>query len=420
MIILAYVAGYLYLALGLVLLTEGPLRNLLSGLDSKYQATQGESGWGLWLASCGVSVWMAPSVVISWIDTFGTQNHLGVGTILGRAIFNLWVMVAAGTWAASEPLQIHSATVRRDLVFSLLAVGVLALTWLDGSNTPWNMWTLITVQLVYLGRLGWDTYRTQHQQDWQTYYRVQHARTWGTLAQASLAMVRWRRPRATRATQVPLPEPPTQTQPQLVIPVPRTPATVPEPPPRDCPSQCLDTLGCGLRCLTVGVWDTCFSCTTPVLTGQTGPLVLGYLAVTTWTVLLTSGLVWFATELGIQEFWTGLVLLAPTVSLSDLVIVIRAVREGHGHLAVADAMASNIFDISVGLGSANLVYTVIYGNQPNRPGQGGYDSLGAVAVSVVLIHLILSIHQYRLHRLTGTLFGIVYLGWAVVTTINRT
>jgi Ca2+/Na+ antiporter len=55
-------------------------------------------------------------------DTFGPANNIGVGTIVGSAMFNILVIVALSAAAAEGPLKIDWRPVYRDVFFYSLSV----------------------------------------------------------------------------------------------------------------------------------------------------------------------------------------------------------------------------------------------------------------------------------------------------------
>ncbi|XP_071845941.1 sodium/potassium/calcium exchanger 5-like [Apostichopus japonicus] len=82
-----------------------------------------------------------------------------------------------------------------------------------------------------------------------------------------------------------------------------------------------------------------------------------------WIGSLTFILVWMVTvigyELGINDTIMGLTLLAAGASTPDTILSVIAAREGFGDMAVSHSIGSNIFDILIGLGVPWFIKTVI-------------------------------------------------------------
>ncbi|XP_041986747.1 sodium/potassium/calcium exchanger 4-like isoform X2 [Aricia agestis] len=73
-----------------------------------------------------------PEFFVNVISTFLTQSDMGIGTIVGSAIFNLLGVAAIGGLAAIRPIKIKCRPVTRDVLIYMFNVGVLvAIVW-DG------------------------------------------------------------------------------------------------------------------------------------------------------------------------------------------------------------------------------------------------------------------------------------------------
>ena len=119
-------------------------------------------------------------------------------------------------------------------------------------------------------------------------------------------------------------------------------------------------------------------------------------------------------QLGISPFWAGILLLAPTTSLPDFMASVEVAKRGEGDMAVANAISSNIFDIAVGLGSANLCKTLWYGDQSMDLGDSGVRSFIALAASITLLCLTLCIGKSRLGKLGGIVLIMGYVYYVIL------
>ena len=79
----------------------------------------------------------APELFTSLADSFSTKNNIGVGTILGSAVFNLVVILAASSYAAGLDLYLDWRPLFRDSIFytiSIIALMVFMLTPVAGTT----------------------------------------------------------------------------------------------------------------------------------------------------------------------------------------------------------------------------------------------------------------------------------------------
>ncbi len=86
----------------------------------------------------------------------GGHGAIGVGTILGSALFNL--LVISGAVAVVRTAVINWKPVIRDLGFYLLSVILLVLTFLDGAILWWEAIMLLTFYMLYV----WVVMRWKH------------------------------------------------------------------------------------------------------------------------------------------------------------------------------------------------------------------------------------------------------------------
>ena len=65
----------------------------------------------------------APEFSASLVDTFWFKNHIGIGTIIGSAIFNLLVIIAcSGIAAKDSKIVIEKQYILRDITFYIITI----------------------------------------------------------------------------------------------------------------------------------------------------------------------------------------------------------------------------------------------------------------------------------------------------------
>lgn len=74
----------------------------------------------------------APELFTSFVGVFVTQSDIGVGTVVGSAIFNMLGIAACTGLAASEPIQLEWWPLTRDTTIYIVALcGLVITTWDD-------------------------------------------------------------------------------------------------------------------------------------------------------------------------------------------------------------------------------------------------------------------------------------------------
>uniref|UniRef100_A0A8C1VGV7 Solute carrier family 24 member 4b n=1 Tax=Cyprinus carpio TaxID=7962 RepID=A0A8C1VGV7_CYPCA len=130
-------------------------------------------------------------------------------------------------------------------------------------------------------------------------------------------------------------------------------------------------------------WERCF--------------MLSFILSTVWIAVFSYFMVWMVTivgyTLGIPDVIMGITFLAAGTSVPDCIASLIVARQGLGDMAVSNTIGSNVFDILVGLGVPWALQTmaVSYGSVVMISSRGLVYSvvllLGSVALTIIGIHL---------------------------------
>lgn len=134
-----------------------------------------------------------------------------------------------------------------------------------------------------------------------------------------------------------------------------------------------------------------------------------------WISFYSYFMVWMITIIGstlaIPDTVMGLTFVAAGVSVPDALSSIAVIREGHGDMAVSNAIGSNVFDILICLGLPWFIQTAIIqpGSHVNVYSKGlTYSTvslLSTVAFLIVATHL----NGWKLDKKLGVVLMIWYL-----------
>ena len=101
--------------------------------------------------------------------------------------------------------------------------------------------------------------------------------------------------------------------------------------------------------------------------------VLSFLISVTWICVYSYVMVWMITVVGftfgIPDTVMGLTFIAAGVSVPDCLSGVAVVKEGHGDMAISNAIGSNVFDILMCLGNKQfriLIQVLMYNKQSNN------------------------------------------------------
>ncbi|XP_073907830.1 sodium/potassium/calcium exchanger 2 isoform X5 [Castor canadensis] len=142
----------------------------------------------------------------------------------------------------------------------------------------------------------------------------------------------------------------------------------------------------------------------------------------TWIAVFSYLMVWWAHQvgetIGISEEIMGLTILAAGTSIPDLITSVIVARKGLGDMAVSSSVGSNIFDITVGLPLPWLLYTIIHRFQPVAVSSNGLFC-AIVLLFIMLLFVILSIAlcKWRMNKVLGFIMFGLYFVFLVVSVL---
>jgi Ca2+/Na+ antiporter len=146
--------------------------------------------------------------------------------------------------------------------------------------------------------------------------------------------------------------------------------------------------------------------------GNKDKYLLTFLMSIIWIGILSYFMVTWASKLGciwsIHPAIMGVTILAAGTSVPDAIGSLLVAREGHGDMAVSNAIGSNVFDILLGLGLPWVLSALIYGD--GIP----VDAENIVPLSLILcgtlagVYIVTVCSGFRLTKLVGGVFFSFY------------
>jgi len=138
-----------------------------------------------------------------------------------------------------------------------------------------------------------------------------------------------------------------------------------------------------------------------------------------WIMVFSYLMVWWATKIGqivgISDAVMGLTFLAAGTSVPDLITSVLVAKQGHGDMAVSSSIGSNIFDVTVGLPVPWLLYT-IFNQQPMKVSSVGMGcSIGMLFIMLMLVFLSILLFKWKMTKPMGGLMLILYAIFVVVS-----
>jgi K+-dependent Na+/Ca+ exchanger-like protein len=278
----------------------------------------------------------APELFIALVAVFrgGEHSDVGIGTIVGSAVFNILVITGLSAVIAGKMVMKRGA-IERDIIFYLGSIAILLFVFFNGEILIFEALLMLGAYVGYLALLWyWSRTNPEDVVDERT-VGGHHIKTEG-------------------------PGPLTQLN-NLVERVFKLIAGNPE---------------------KNYLWAMLIS--------------IAAIAGLSW-VLVESAIV-LSDALSLPSVIVALTVLAAGTSAPDLIASVDVARDGRGNMAVANAVGSNIFDILVGLGVPWVITLIFLGDEIHVGTDGLLESIFLLSVTTVILYIFLNTQRQLTRR----------------------
>ena len=357
----------------------------------------------------------APELFTSVIGVFITESDIGLGTIVGSAVFNILFIVAICGLFAGSVLRLKPWPLLRDCTCYLLSIAALIAISYDKKVYWYEAVVLVTMYLLYVVIMYFNTSlegcfaRLTYPGSQRIFSRETdiEGRGRGSDEEQSLkrdddADEEDRSNPSSAADEV-----------KIIDQSDESPFSMPE----GLVTRVLWILALPVACLFYVTIPNCRSDK-----WEKWYLVSFFVSVV-WIALLSYVLVWMVTiigfTLGIPDVIMGLTFLAAGSSVPDGISSLIVARQGDGDMAVSNTVGSNVFDILLCLGLPWLLKTTavdLGGYVVVLSGSIIYTSISLFGTVFVTIFLVM-VSKWYLNRLIGMAFLIIYLIFITIATL---
>jgi len=369
--IVLYIIAMTYLFIGLAVVCDDFFVASLEALSEYFNLSEDVAGATFMAAGSS-----APELFTSLVDTFYFESNVGVGTIVGSAVFNILVIIAMSAAAAKTDLHIDYRPLLRDIFFYLVSIALLLGTcWpkevpitlenttitlmsnntatqtrMQGEITHWKAALLVAWYLVYLlfmkfnaKLLGMDKdERKEEENDTESDVRKEISAV-GMMSYDVDTGISQPVPHHAIADSL------TKTDDEKA---------------GEDQEESEGGMASKLMDLAIMPWTLIFTVTIPNCGEDKWKkwFLVTFINSCLWIAIISWVLVLCATNfgclVGLGPIIMGVVFLAAGTSVPDAISSVVVAREGLGGMAVANAIGSNVFDICLGLGIPYLIATV--------------------------------------------------------------
>ncbi len=292
----------------------------------------------------------------------GAQD-IGVGTIVGSAMFNLLIIIGAVALIKQITLKWQSLT--RDIFFYIFGLIILLLTYWDGVIHWYEAAIFVLAYILYLFVLYY----------WRTWFPKTEP------LPAEMPIVQ----KAAREQEKKI-----EKSPNLI-------------------NQLLSRFDKALRKSFPNLDRY------PRLFLVTFIISTFYIIVLSWSLVELS--VGLASTLGIPKVIIALTLLAGGTSVPDLLASVFVARKNMGEMAVANAIASNTFAILLAIGFPWLVYIALTQQALVVENSNLLPSIIILLTSVIILFIVFLLTRFRITKVMGYSMIGVYAAFIIFNII---
>lgn len=364
----------------------------------------------------------SPELFINCVGTFVTEGDIGVGTVVGSAVFNVLAVPAFCALCAGQVVDLDWWSVSRDCVMYAVAVVALILTLLDDVIYWHEALLLVLMYIFYILAMAFNGCLGTFFRSGCCTFKKPKAYTEIT------PLLTNEKPHALDARRIS----------NLHVQTTDVESAVQAKRHASTDSDTLSTYSMwswpGEK---VSFWKKfCWVFTWPInlvlwltipdCNRRPNLYPLTFLMCVTWIGGVSYLVAWMITVLGdtlnVPDSITGLTILAAGTSLPEAVSSVLVTVQGHGTMGLSNSIGSNTFDILLCLGLPWLIKSLAY---PTVPGHH-WVSINSSGLSYSAISLLstlfalygcLLLNKFQLDWKIGITCGLIYVGYLVLAAL---
>lgn len=414
------IISYSYLAMGIALLIDGPFETIIEKIQEKYKISPVIAAATLVAISSS-----APEFATAILDRFFFHNNVGEGTIFGSGIFNILIIIGAVFAAAPKIFEINLKIAIRDCCFYLLSIILYYFIMNSNEKTVWQSFSLILIYGIYFAKLYIDNNNemmsklselTLHSKPLTGHEFADQIKD--EKDEFEVLDVEPKRPTIIN---------PVQNNEHIIdVNSPRPNETESKEDENDEAENKEDESDEESYCKTIinslsCPWNLIFDNTIIKLV-NINYLWCSFAVTVIYIILITFGLTYLCVEIGhafgISPTVSGLLINAPTTSLPDVFASIVLAKKTQVDGAIANAVASNIFDFLICLPFPDFIYLLFNGNEKNHLDSSSNRGFVSILISVIIYMGLLVLYEYRDRSLdVKNVFSIILIALYIIYCI---
>ena len=389
-ILIPEILCYGYLAIGIALLIDGPFELIIENIQEKYKIAPVIAAATLVAISSS-----APEFATAILDRFYFHNNVGEGTIFGSGIFNILIIIGVVFAAAPKIFEINLKVAIRDCCFYLVSIILYYFIMNSKEKTVWQSLSLILIYGIYFAKLYIDNNN-----------EMISNLSKNILNEKPLTGNEFAEQIKDEKNEFEVIDIENIERPTIINPVQNNDIHVNLTKDNEEESKedekeeennkenyCKNIIN-----ILSYPWNLIFNNTIKNLI-DINYLWCSFAVTILYIILITFGLTYLCVEIGnefgISPTVSGLLINAPTTSLPDVFASIVLAKKMQVDGAIANAVASNIFDFLICLPLPDFIYLLFNGNEINHADSSSNRGFISILISVIMYMTLLVLYEYR-------------------------
>uniref|UniRef100_A0A674IM24 Sodium/potassium/calcium exchanger 1 n=1 Tax=Terrapene triunguis TaxID=2587831 RepID=A0A674IM24_9SAUR len=465
--VILHIFGMMYVFVALAIVCDEYFVPALDVITEKLQISDDVAG-ATFMAAGG----SAPELFTSLIGVFISHSNVGIGTIVGSAVFNILFVIGTCALFSREILHLTWWPLFRDVSFYILDLLMLILFFLDSFIVWWESILLLSAYILYVLTMKWNVHLEQwvKEQVNKTRNTVKAAASEDTKKVSVLILMPSLQRGGSSAslhnshmrttifqlmirTLDPLAEgelmphlclsllsfqAENKAEAELLSPDIEGSSSEEE---EDCDEESEDedeeeendeplslewpetrrkqALYLFLLPVVFPLWLTVPDVRNP---RSRNFFAITFLGAIIWIAAFSYLMVWWAHQvgetIGISEEIMGLTILAAGTSIPDLITSVIVARKGLGDMAVSSSVGSNIFDITVGLPVPWFLYSVFNGLSSVPVSSNGlFCAIVLLFLMLVFVIISIALSKWKMNKLLGLTMFALYFVFLIISVM---
>jgi len=436
--VILHCIGILYMFLALALVCDNYFVPSLDVVIEKFNISPDVAG-ATFMAAGG----SAPELFTSVIGVFIVVSDVGIGTIVGSAVFNVLFVIAACAFASKEALSLTAYPLVRDTIFYSIALGILVGFFYDEKIKFYEalilfLWYIVYVVYMYFNSFfenqfhkwfpslkknesfpaGFKGNRKKLLQQMEDHVSTKTEKD-GDLEMDLVKETGLRQLRTMLSVEndnknKQLEE--DEIKNKYVQPVDKNENSNEDDYENPVTSGLKGGIINKILCVLSMPLTICMFLTIPDPNNKKMKkfFPLAFLGSLVWIIVFSYLMVWWATEVciftGMSDATMGITFLAAGTSVPDLITSVLVAKAGHGDMAVSSSIGSNLFDVTVGLPVPWLIYTAIHWKEDMVVSSAGMAcNIGMLFFMLIAVFVAILSFKWKMTKAMGVLMMALYV-----------